>query len=186
VKECSHALSEYLRVVGFLPKAQGLDRFERAVTVWVEPFTRDSDVDQVSIAFAYLSAGRSLVLLDKAQDALRYLNADDISWELTPSHLISGRFRWLARAYDQLGDVQAAAATRQEIARRTQGPGGSDWKIQQLLSDLDSCVHRCSDWAAALEALRGSNEDERVEIGRHDDGTASIENARVVADGYRY
>jgi tetratricopeptide (TPR) repeat protein len=123
--QASHALCEYLRVLGVqaaladghLDRAQARRHLQQAVVRWVEPVLDDPRTHEVSMGFLHEAAGRALVQCELHEEALDWLgDGPGFDWGLMYEHLRRSRARWLARALREVGRVEEADAALTALA----------------------------------------------------------------------
>jgi len=178
--QSTHALSEYLRLLGL---CQEKDELNKALELYLPRLGADSRLHQGAFCYVRLSAGRALVQVEKHAEALDQLcDGVDILWERTPDDVQRTRLRWLARACDGVKKPEEAARCRGRL--KTASPG----HIQQLLSQLDEALEgghpekieeaRCFLSASVANHKTWSTEVERLQRVGAD--------ARRLAEEYRY
>ena len=177
----SHALSELLRVLGVLNRADELDAVQQNQ---LAQFEAEPTVDLHSRAFMALALGRSLVLCGKPDRGLEQLEGSVIRWDLAFSHVVRSRDRWRARALAELGRTDEATAVRRQLATQIDGTTAAD--EFHLLARLDAALEDPkADPVFILEDLSRHREGPDVKrIIR--DALVDRATAQRVADRWRY
>ena len=166
--EASYPLSELLRVLALLGRADAVDAVEEDA---VRRVLSHPGTDALSRAFVLLSLGRARVLLGQHEAALSALDSPRVSWALTPEHSRFARVRWRVRALREMGREEWG-----EELGRLQGS-----REQSQLAALDRALWAGEPWQALVEALVWDVDVRRL-LGR----VGGEERGRYVADHYRY
>jgi tetratricopeptide (TPR) repeat protein len=178
--EASYALCEYVRLLGLLGKREELGVAARN---WLASFETDPRTEDVAVAYVRMALGRAYVQAGAPEEGLRYLqDAPAVQWTATRDEVRFGRLRWQARAYDELGKSEEAAACR---ARLEQQAPESDY---QLLATLDRQLRCREDPSGTLSALAKHNccgQDVQRLLDRVQ-GKTSREQCAYVTEHYRY
>jgi hypothetical protein len=172
----SFALSELVRVFGVLGDADAVREIEQGA---YRALVEDPRTNTTSIAFARASLARAFVQCGAAARAKELLSdGSGFDWDLIPSHLRQGRARWLARAFEALGDREGAARLRDGLAREAQPD-----RTNLGLARLDGALFEGGDGVAELAAIRADADVARI-AGRTRGTPREI--ARTVQETYRY
>jgi hypothetical protein len=174
----SHSLCELLRVSGLLRKAEDV---ARALSQPLRAALEEPSLSDISRCFLGVAAGRALVQIGRAGDALVMLQDASAPWFAAPHHLTCARFRWMGRALTMEGRHDEASSVRSELQTLAESLQAPD--ANAALADLDRALEQGSDPSeplARLRALRGRDVERLV---GSDDSPAA---ARRVAEEWRY
>jgi hypothetical protein len=145
--ESSYPLCELLRLLGIA------GRREEVLALCaheVTDYARDPRSSEKSVGYVRVAAGRALVQIGGAENALEYLD-DDGRWPPLPPEAEGARERWRARALDGVGRREEADECRERLdARRGHGVALA---VQAGLAKLDRALRDGENTATVIAVL---------------------------------
>lgn len=155
-QESSYPLCELLRLLGIAGRR---DEVLALCAQQVTDYARDPRSSEKSVGYVRVAAGRALVQIGDAENALEYL-ADDGRWPPLPPEAEGARERWRARALDGVGEREEADECRERLnVRRGHGVALA---VQAGLAKLDRAIRDGDNTATAIAVLAELAEPKRT------------------------
>lgn len=178
--EASFALSEYVRLLGHLRRAEPL---LEVLANEVTAFANDPQRIEKDFCYVTLSAGRALACVGQGPRAIERLAVCAAPWDMAPAHVDISRRRWLARAFASVADTTAALRERDALEALCGAQDPPDPNL--YLARIDAALEAADDPLPPLKALLESSEGglfRLLLVGRGVDRPG----AEHVATAYRY